>query len=263
MTSGIIFDIKRFAVHDGPGIRTTLFLKGCGLRCWWCHNPEGMHYEPVAELHAGGACPPHGPDMPGRKITVAEAMREIKKDLLFYDESGGGVTFSGGEPLMQPEFLGELIEACRKQEIHVTLDTSGHAPAEVFDKFRDQADLFLYDLKLIDEVAHEKFTGVSNRLILRNLAALAEARRPIAIRFPIIPDITDTPGNIRAIAETAAGIPSVRRVHLLPYHRIASGKYERLGMENRMGATMAPSSRSMDSIREQLEKAGLKIVIGG
>jgi pyruvate formate lyase activating enzyme len=216
LTTGIVFDIKKFSIHDGPGIRTTIFFKGCPLRCWWCHNPEGLTPEPELMIRANrcircDACLdvcPHGAisrdgdkvftdvakclrcgtcvaacyaearQIVGQEMAAAQVMAEIERDVPFYDESGGGATFSGGEPLLQPDFLCELLSACRARGIHTAVDTCGFAPWEVLDSVRKYVDLFLYDLKLMDEARHRAFTGVSNALILSNLRA--RYRRPYA-----------------------------------------------------------------------------------
>ncbi len=190
---GIVFRIKKYAIHDGPGIRTTVFLKGCPLACWWCHNPEGqsMEPQPIAPARGGdGAGDPVRGETVGRRMTVAEVIAQVSRDLIFYDESGGGATFSGGEPLMQPEFLAALLDGCRRERVHTAVDTSGYAPGGVFNAIAARADLLLFDLKLMDDAEHRACTGVSNRPILENLAAAARDGRPLRIRFPVIPGIS-------------------------------------------------------------------------
>ena len=175
---GVIFDIKRFAVHDGPGIRTTVFLQGCPLGCWWCHNPEGQR------------------NNAGNKVSVAEVMDEVIKDSIFYEESNGGVTFSGGEPLHQSGFLSELLKGCKKEGFHTCVDTSGYATKESIDLIMDDTDLFLFDLKHTDDTVHRKYTGVSNSCIIDNLKYLAGKKKEIILRFPVIPGINDSTDNI-------------------------------------------------------------------
>jgi len=265
MKKGTIFDIKRFAIHDGPGIRTTVFLKGCPLKCPWCQNPEGQNPDPEAAIRAipveegTGA---NTDETMGRVVDVKEVMGEIEKDILFYDESGGGVTFSGGEPLAQPEFLEALLNKCKESNLHTCLDTCGYAPPEVFASFADKIDLFLYDLKLMDDRQHQKYTGVSNRLILDNLKALDEPGRRVIVRFLVIPGITDTKENVSAAANFVASLKTLKDVSLLPYHRIASEKYKRLRRKNEMEDVPPPSEKAMRSVQARFESRGIKITIG-
>jgi pyruvate formate lyase activating enzyme len=239
LTRGIIFDIKRFAIHDGPGIRATVFFKGCPMDCHWCHNPESRLQDPQ-ETDKG--------EMIGREVTVEEVMREIEKEVLFFDESGGGVTFSGGEPLMQPEFLEALLDRCRALDIHTTLDTTGFAEPVLFNKVMDKVDLFLYDLKLMDENIHCTYSGVSNIFVKANLKTAALKRKKVVIRFPVIPGITDTEENIKGIGEFAASLKTVKRIDLLAYHRTAEAKYRRLNMEYRAADIEPPSEAHMDRV---------------
>ena len=264
--TGIIFNIQRYAIHDGPGIRLIVFFKGCPLRCWWCHNPEGQRVEPeivkkniVLDDHAQLV----EEEVLGNPMTVPEVMTEIEKDLLFFDESGGGVTFSGGEPLRQAEFLNALLECCKNQEIHTALDTSGHASPEVFQAIIDNVDLFLYDLKIMDDTIHRKYTGVSNRNILKNLQTVAEKGKPVFIRFPVIPTITDTRENIIDILAFMADLNTIQQINLLPYHRIAEGKYEHLQKENKMAGVRPPSEEHINALKKEFEKHGFRVKIGG
>ncbi|MBF0440752.1 MAG: glycyl-radical enzyme activating protein [Oligoflexales bacterium] len=227
--SGAVFNIQRFSLHDGPGIRTTVFLKGCPLDCIWCHNPEGMKPQmdrEGSEDHRG---------FRAGIMSVESVMREVVKDTIFYEESKGGVTFSGGEPTMQPDFLCELLVRSRKLEIHTCLDTSGYADGSVFERIMDHVDLFLYDLKLIDNSLHRRYTGRDNGIILDNLKFLCRNGKRVSARIPLIPSITDTEENISKTAHflLSEGL-SVSEVNLLPYHRYAEEKYRRRGIENRM-----------------------------
>lgn len=301
MKSGIIFDIKKFSTHDGPGIRTTVFLKGCPLSCWWCHNPESQRYF-REKLYAAGRCigcrqclalcPSHAicetetglytdPDicvgcgicadacladaceMAGKERTVDEVMAEIEKDTAFYDESGGGATFSGGEPLSQPGFLHALLQGCRARRIHTALDTCGFAPWQVLDRIRPDVDLFLYDLKVMDDERHQLMTGVSNRLILENLKALSLAGHRIRIRVPVIPGLTDDTENMTSIGMFAAGLPSIPEIDLLPYHRSATAKYERLGKIYRLQDTRPPDADRVLRFSDLLEGLGLTVHMEG
>lgn len=264
-TSGVIFNIKGFALHDGPGIRTTVFFKGCPLRCWWCHNPEGQQPEPEpmqAPRHSSGTAAGPWPTI-GRRASVAEVLSAVEKDLIFYDESGGGVTFSGGEPLAQIDFLEALLDACGGAEIHTALDTTGYAPPRHVSRIAEKVGLFLYDLKLLDEGQHIAYTGVSNRPVLENLALLAERRRPLRIRVPLVPGITDSAANLAQLAELAAGIESLECVDLLPYHRIGSAKWQRLGLDARLGQLAPPTQQQIEIAISRLAVCGKPIHIGG
>ncbi len=257
MDSGIIFKTKKYALHDGPGIRTTVFLKGCPLACRWCHNPEGQAREPQiikAPDHQAGQ-----DETAGRRVTVDEIIREIEKDIVFYDESGGGATFSGGEPLAQPQFLFALLRQCRKREIHTAVDTTGFSDQEVFRQMMELADLILFDLKLMDDTDHKQFTGVSNRPILQNLSFAAHAEIPLQVRVPIIPEITDTKENISAIAQYLKTLPRLKRIDILPFHHTADKKYERLGRVNPMKGTLPPTQAHMAKIKSGFESSGFDV----
>jgi len=303
LVKGIIFDIKRYAIYDGPGIRTTVFFKGCPLRCWWCHNPEGqlrtyeiMYFEykcihchtcvhvcPLKavtfdenevqhidrEVCTGcGICAEHCPTralrLVGREITVEELMDEIEKDVQLYDSSGGGVTFSGGEPLFQPQFLKEALKACKERYIHTALDTSGYALRDVLKSVMPYVDLFLYDLKLADDEEHKKYTGVSNKLIKENLKFLVENGRAkdIILRFPVIPGITDTEKNINGLVEFISSLKGISEIDLLSFHDI-SEKFRRLGKQYKMPTHNAPSEEKLKYIKEKFEEIGLYVKIGG
>lgn len=258
--AGIIFRIKQYAIHDGPGIRTTVFFKGCPLDCWWCHNPEGIRMAP--ETCRSAAESGRKPETLGTRMTVEEILAAVEKDVIFYDESGGGVTFSGGEPLLQAEFLFTLLDACRQRDIHTTVDTSGYAPTDVFKKALAKADRLLFDLKLVDDAAHKKFTGVSNDLILSNFRAARENDK-VRVRFPVIPGITDNPENIDRLAQMAAVSGKIKRFDLLPYHRTAAAKYQRLGLVDRMNGTAAPTTEQLDTLKDRIVRYGFTVHVGG
>ncbi len=299
--NGIIFDIRRFSIHDGPGIRTAVFFKGCQLRCWWCHNPEGQFPEPEVIINKDRCisncrecvkicsnnaisktrtirikkekcelcgkcekvCPSEAIELIGRKVTAEDVLNEIEKDSAFYKESNGGVTFSGGEPLMQINFLNSLLDECKKRKVHTTLDTSGYAKFETIKPLAKKVDLFLYDLKLMDDRKHKKYTGVSNAHILKNLQMLSKIHKNIEIRIPLITGITDTEENIGQIIKFLAELKSVKNISLLPYHTIGNKKYVRLRRENKMLGAKAPTEKKINSIKALFEKNNFKVKIGG
>ena len=217
MTTGVIFDIKEFAVHDGPGIRTTVFLKGCPLRCTWCHNPEGQRREPQTMRR------PDGERVVGREYTAAELAGLLNAQGGILRANEGGVSFSGGEPLAQAAFVADVIR--RLDGLHVVLDTSGYASAEDFQLAAELCDLVFFDLKLMDPEQHTRHTGCSNTPVLENLATLGVMRVPFVLRVPLVPGVTDTAANLTAIAEAVNGARGLVRVDLLPYNRAAGGKY--------------------------------------
>ena len=263
--TGRIFDIKRYAVHDGPGIRTTVFFQGCPLSCWWCHNPEGLRAE-------GEAPPPdilEGLDdrtcgkLAGRTVSVEQVMETVRRDTLFYEESGGGVTFSGGEPLAQPEFLAALLRACRAEGLHTAVDTSGYADEEIAVAIASLADLILFDIKILDDHRHREFTGVSNGPILRNLRRLDALGVALTLRFPVVPTITDSDDNLRRLADLLGTLKNARDICLLPFHKMARDKYERMGMENRIATLSPPTAERLDAIRRLFADSGWRCAIGG
>ena len=266
--SGIIFNILRFAIFDGPGIRTTVFLKGCPMRCWWCHNPESheMHPEIIegCNLRRGfDQTFSLEKDEIGKEISVDELVKEIIKDKVFYEESGGGVTFSGGEPLMQPDFLIECLKECKNRNIHSVVDTSGYSSLEIIHKVAEHADLFLYDLKLMNDEDHQKYTGVSNQNILRNLTEIDQLGKKIIIRIPIVPEITDSRENIFAIRGFISYLNNLFEVNLLPYHRAGEGKYIKYGLENKMNDTQSLDSEYIDTIKQFFSELKCRVKIGG
>ena len=264
--AGILFDIKRFAVHDGPGIRTTVFLKGCPLKCLWCHNPESIGSQPCSVERASriGEQTFRNNEVVGETKTVEEVMAILEKEWIFMDESGGGVTFSGGEPLFQHEFLAELLTACKKRGMHTAVDTCGFAPPDVIMKIAHLTDLFLYDLKMMNSERHLFYTGVPNQVILGNLRELVAKNCQVRIRIPVIPEINDTDANI---LETITFLTSlegqVEGVDLLPFHSTAKGKYKRFGIGYNMNNTPNPAASEMNMLKDQFETAGFEVKIGG
>lgn len=297
MLTSTIFDIKRYALHDGPGIRTTAFLKGCPLACGWCHNPESQAPEAELLIRANrctrcGACVevcPQGAirleatsltdrvrctrcgrcaevcfsgarELVGREITVAALLREVERDTPFHDASGGGVTFSGGEPLLQPEFLAEALRACREREIHTVVDTCGYAPWEAFERLWQDVQLFLYDLKLMDDARHRSATGASNAPILRNLRSLSERGAAIRIRLPLIPGVNDDEENLHRLGAFLASLPRRHPVELLGYHDIAGAKYAALARLYPLADTRPPTPEALEAARRTLEACGAEVM---
>ncbi|PWI49409.1 glycyl-radical enzyme activating protein [Candidatus Heimdallarchaeota archaeon B3_Heim] len=261
MRTGTIFDIKRFAVHDGPGIRTTIFFKGCPLNCWWCHNPESQNPDPETILHPNSG----ETELIGKSVNISELMDEIRKDIIFYDESGGGVTVSGGEPLMQPEFLVALLNQCTNENINTTIDTTGFSSLKTMKSMLGKLDLFLYDLKFIDDEKHQAYTGVSNKSILTNLKYLDSEKESVIIRIPIIPGVTDTKTNIKSLGTfISSSLQNINKVNILPYNRLGEGKYPRLNRPYRFANQLAtPSDKELNRIKNELETYGLGVQIGG
>jgi len=222
MTNGIVFDIKEFALHDGPGIRTTVFLKGCPLRCSWCHNPEGQTAQPQTISGADG------PRLAGVSYSAQDLADLLNRQGEMLRATEGGVTFSGGEPLAQATFLCEVID--RLDQLHVVLDTTGYAPTQTFERVARRCDLVHYDIKLVDAALHRRYTGCDNGLILANLRHLSEMNAPFVVRVPLIPGVTDMDENLKAIAALVDGLSGLVRVDLLPYNAVAGAKYESAGM---------------------------------
>ena len=263
--NGIVFDIKRYAVHDGPGIRTTIFLKGCPLRCLWCHNPESFSplvEEFYQEKRLGDKVVQDKVQI-GKKYSVTDLVKEIEKDQLFFDESGGGVTFSGGEPLLQIDFLETMLKECKAMDFHTVVDTSGFASKENFERITKNVDLFLYDLKQLNKKEHKQLTGVFNQQILDNLSYLIEQKKNLIIRFPMIPGFNDSKEHIMEMIKLLTDLTYQSEIHILPYHRIGKDKYSRFEKENRMPDI--PSLKEEDTLwaKELFEEAGFTVSIGG
>lgn len=293
-----IFNIQRFSTHDGPGIRTTVFFKGCPLSCWWCHNPEGQSFRPdlffseercrhcgdciaacpdrnIEEIdgavHTGfrcarcgacaEACVAEARRMAGRSAAIEEIVGEIEKDLVFFEESHGGVTLSGGEPASQADAAIAVLRACRARRIHTAIETCGFAPADTFFRVAIAADLVLFDLKAMDPAVHRRCTGVWNGRILSNLETLVAAGRPLAVRIPVVPGINDSEDEAARFAGylSALRIPTVE---LLPFHRIGADKYRRLGLLDRMADTPEPTAPAVSQFRDTLAAAGLRVRVG-
>lgn len=263
--NGLIFDIRRFSTNDGPGIRTTVFFKGCPLSCVWCHNPESQEFE-IERYTKNIRLDDKSFEIEqkvGKWYSVDEVMTEILKDKLFYDQSGGGVTFSGGEPLMQYEFLKILLVKCREHGIHTAVDTSGFASQHILNKIAALVDLFLYDLKIVNNDAHFHYTGKPNEPILGNLKRLISSGKKIILRFPVIPGITLTTENISELTEFLKPLlPQVDTISLLPYHPLARNKYNKLNSSEKFGEFPEVPAESLASLENLLSEMGMKVSVG-
>lgn len=267
MTKGTIFDVKKYAIHDGPGIRTTVFLKGCPLNCQWCHNPESIDRDPERSLDYRNPfrlnpLNENNSDLIGEEVTPKEVMVEVLKDRIYYEESGGGVTFSGGEPLAQPDFLQSLLIKCKDEDIHTVVDTSGLAAEETLKRVTNLVDLFLFDLKLMDEELHKQYTGAGNEQILKNLDLLINGSNRIELRFPLIPGITDTKENIESIKELIAERPGLDKISILPFHDVEK-KYSKLGRNFELAGVEPPDKEDIQVVATEFKKTGIKVEVGG
>ena len=296
MVQGIVTNIQRFSIHDGPGIRTTVFLKGCNLRCFWCHNPETLGRDPELQLFPDrcigcGECLERCPQgahviadgkriflrelcracgtcvetcyaqsllLVGERKTVDEVVDEVLRDLPFYETSGGGVTLSGGEPLLQFDFSYAILERCRREGLHTALETAAHFPWERVAAILPVTDLVMMDVKLMDAERHRAATGVSNARILENALRLGREAPALIVRTPIVPGINNTPEDVAAIAEFVAGLPRLLYYELLPFHPMASGKYDSLDIDYRARQLKSPSKEQMDALTEVAARFGIK-----
>ena len=302
MSESLIFDIKRYAINDGPGIRMVIFFKGCNLHCAWCHNPESISGkvekmyarsrcikcgtciaacpEKAIALMADGiittpvlcqlcgkcadACPSKAIEMSGKPMSVPEIMDIIERERVFFDQSGGGVTFSGGEPLMHTKLLIELLDACGSRGIHRAIDTAGHVRTEIMLEVAKRTDLFLFDLKMMDSASHQQWTNVQNEKILHNLKALAGEGAYIIIRIPLIGGVNDTFENIEQTAIFISSLAGDKKdVHLLPYHNMAQNKYIKLGKPDNFETLKEPDLASQNRAIATFAAYGIKASIGG
>ena len=299
---GKVLNIQRYSIHDGPGIRTTVFLKGCPLNCWWCHNPESKNpkdelmffedrcvgcgrcvevcSENCLEIVDGKAryrykelcnscekckefCYHDAIEYVGKDMTALEVTNELKKDRVFYEESKGGITVSGGEPLLQVDFSYDILKKCKEEGIHTVVDTSGYGSWEGLEKLATVTDLFLYDLKLIDDKGHRKYIGVSNKIILDNIKKLSDMDKNIFIRIPIIENINDGEKDIADFIKFISTLKNIEKVNLIPYHDMGKKKYERLELKYKLDDMKPPSEARMEEIKNEFLKKNLKVEIGG
>ncbi len=258
-TKGRIFDIQRYSIHDGPGIRTIVFLKGCVLRCRWCCNPESQSFE-IETMMVGGK-----PKVMGRDVTVEEVMAEVEKDRGYYRRSGGGLTLSGGESLLQPAFARDLLHAAKHVGIGTAMESMACAPWENIEGVLPYLDTYLMDIKHINPDKHKAFTGRSNELMLENARRVAASgQTKLVIRVPVVPTFNDTPQEIADIAAFADKLPGVEKIHLLPYHRLGQDKYDGLGRKYTLTEILPPSAEHMEMLKKTVEThSDLVCQIGG
>ncbi|MGE5628779.1 MAG: trans-4-hydroxy-L-proline dehydratase activase [Solirubrobacterales bacterium] len=297
---GLVFNIQKFSIHDGPGIRTTVFFKGCPLKCLWCHNPESQSFNKEIMISTDkctdcGRCVKHcssgaisinkgevindlskctscgkcidycinnARGLVGEELKNSEIIKEIQKDQVFYDQSKGGVTFSGGEAMCQIDTLAALAKRCKEQGVSVAVDTCGHVPFDNYEKIIDYVDVFLYDIKLMDSELHEKYMGTGNELILENLIKLSERGANINLRIPVIGGINDNDENMESILKFI-NCTNINKVNLLPYHDIAKNKYDRLLKIYEGEFMKKPSDERMNELKKMFEKNGYITKIGG
>jgi pyruvate formate lyase activating enzyme len=298
---GLVSKIQRYAIKDGPGIRTTVFLKGCSMECEWCCNPELINTQPeilkdqkvcihCAECFANcpedaifeeideyvinrklctvcgiciEVCPVGAYQLVGKSMSVSELVGELLKDRVFYEVSGGGVTFSGGEPTLQYRFVKKVAQEMKRNRIHVAIDTGGNVPWEHLQELLEVIDLVLYDIKLVDNDKHTRFTGASNEIIKQNAEKLSRAGVPLIIRLPLLPGINDTMEEITEILTFIENLETVKQVDILPYHKLGVGKYIMLGKEYRLGTLEPPEREHLEKLRGLIEANGFKVAIGG
>lgn len=257
-TTGRIFDIQKFSTHDGPGIRTIVFLKGCFLRCRWCCNPESQNFA-IETMNQNGQM-----KTMGRDVTVREIMETVIKDMPYYRRSGGGLTLSGGESLVQPDFAAALLRAAKEEYgISTALESTACASYESIHKLLPYLDWYLMDIKHINSEKHKEFTGKGNELILENAKKLARDAKNLVIRVPVIPTFNDSEQEILDIARFTKSLGTVKEIHLLPYHRLGYDKYVGLGREYGMGDVVPPTNEKMQILKAIAESTGLEAKIGG
>ena len=286
MAKGLIFDIQRFSIHDGPGIRTTVFLKGCNMRCFWCHNPESLEGKKQLQLflskcadcgkcftvcaqkarqkknknrvflrelclacgECAKACPAEALVITGREAGVNEILDEVEKDRVFYKNSGGGVTFSGGEPFLQKKFLLELLKESKKRKLHTAVETNLSAHRANIEELKNYINLFIVDIKTMDETLHKKITDSSNITTLENIKVLADGKNNIWIRIPLIPGVNDNTKEIKKISNFSRTLKGVSRIQLMPFHQLAGSKYESLGLDYKAKDLIPPGKEKISEL---------------
>ena len=301
--SGVTFNIQHYSIHDGPGIRTTVFLNGCPLRCFWCQNPESQNLKPVLFFNTerctgcgicvdvcpedaisinedksvtdrklckghgkcAEVCPNDARSLMGQHMTAAEVFEDVNGDAIFYQNSGGGVTLSGGDPVAQPDFSMSILKLCRDAAIHTAIETCGFAKWEVLKGILEYTDLVLFDIKHMDPEKHKEYTGVSNEIILENAKRIRkELGLPMLIRLPIMPGYNDSTENMEMTAQFIANdLNGIEKVHLLPYHRLGETKYERMEASNNSIPISPPSDEHMEDLKKIFESLDLPTVVGG
>ncbi|MCI6733988.1 MAG: glycyl-radical enzyme activating protein [Clostridia bacterium] len=254
---GRIFDIQRYSIHDGGGIRTIVFLKGCPLRCRWCCNPEGQHYN-VEKMTLGGK-----EKIVGQDVTVGEIIDIIERDRIYYRRSGGGLTLSGGESLTQPDFAVALLKTSKERGINTAMESTGFADFSVISRYLPYLDLYLMDIKHMNSAKHKEFTSQPNELILENARKITDAGTRLIVRTPVIPTFNATKEEIGEIAKFASSLKGVTQMHILPYHRIGTDKYKGLGRDYSLTGIEPPSKELMNELLEVVNSYGLKGQIGG
>lgn len=297
----LVFDIQRFAVHDGPGIRTLMFFKGCPLRCWWCQNPESQRMKKelaifsklcIACMSCIKVCPQKAISVIndvlcidrgkcnvcgdceiacsagarkiiGREMNILQIFEEVRKDKPFYDRSKGGVTLSGGEPIVWADSARDLLELCLQDQINTAVETCGYVPWDKIKMLAPVTGLFLYDLKCMDDGKHREYTGVSNKPILDNLIRLSGLTDSIIIRIPIIPNLNDSPKNITETARFVKGLKVVKEIDLLPYHQLGASKHKNLGRTYKLKELSPPSNEKMAELRDIILSYGIECIIEG
>lgn len=301
MEKGLVSDIQKFSIHDGPGIRTVVFLKGCPLKCLWCSNPETQKKEPeimfskelclkcqrcvdICDINAirknnfsaeridrdlcigcgkcVEVCPSRALNLRGKWMTVDEVILEVEKDIQFYRSSGGGITVSGGEPFSQIRFLEKLLKECKKRNIHTAIETTGFSKWEEIDRVLDYVDLFLYDIKIINTGEHFSATAVSNEIIIDNLEKLVKRKMNVIIRMPLIPKLTAQKENVTEIAELAKKL-GISEMHILPYHNFGERKYKKLGKEYLLHDLEILKEDQVEEFRSLIIGYGLEVSVGG